>query len=404
MDERSLLLGQLRSLSDELASTKRILNGTKQIEPVLHERLSVRFAQLVAAQQQAIQRLEDQIQRRQGPLEPSWKQFQKISRASTTLLSEILAFLGGLLIRHSELDQRTCLVADGLCDYLATTSQTYQGFLTIPATEDSFTGLTNIIRIHFPDFSVWGLPVVAHEFGHYVVSERRDKIFPDLFVEILQAESQGLGTLKNNESILQEQFADLFAVYTTGPAYACTCILLEFDPRQAHASRSGHPSDAERSHFILQALRMMQQGDRIKPYSWIINRLHVAWLASMGAAGCLESLTQEQKQRLDGRLEKMYEVIDDPGRQLAGAHYEIRSWNRATSLSNALLRLSRDVTSLDDRVINDILRNPLGGHEDRVFLPDVLNAAWICRLQNESLSPDDISQGALRMCHKLIND
>jgi hypothetical protein len=395
MNERFILLEQLRSLNSELASTKRLLDDTKQIEPILHARLSVRFAQLVTAQQQAIQRLEDQIQRRQGSLDSSWKQLKKIREASTTLLGETLAFLGGLLVRHAELDQRTCHIAEVLCDYLARASQTYQGYLTIPATEDSFTGLTNIIRLHFPDFSVWGLPLVAHEFGHYVVSERSRRDFPDLFSDILQREGRGLGALQSSETILQEQFADLFASYAVGPAYACTCILREFDPRDAHKPRSGHPSDAERSYFILQALRKMQKDDMVRPYSRIIERLLApTWLASMEAAGCRELLTQEQKEQLDGRLEMMYAVIDDAGRQLSGARYDPTRWSRVESLSRGLERLAKNAASLHSHAIN--------GSLDQAILPDLLNAAWTCRLEVERLSPDDISRAALALCHELI--
>jgi hypothetical protein len=243
---------------------------------------------------------------------------------------------------------------------------------------------------------------VAHEFGHYVEAERRDRTFPYLFSDLLAAEGEGPGASGERESILREQFADLFAVYALGPAYACTCILLEFDPRKADVDPSRHPSDARRVHFLLQALERMQESDRTRPYGWIIGRLTDLWLAGIRAVGKPESLTGEQVRQLDYRLNAMYEILDNPAHQLAGARYELQRWSRVQSLRDALTALASNVAYAAEPEIERRVENVLRGQPYPVILPDVFNAAWLCRLQKEQLQPDVISQCALLMCRKIL--
>jgi hypothetical protein len=336
--------------------------------------------------------------------EPHWKAFEGIRKQCTTLFGEGLSLLGGLLIRHFRLDQTGCKVADALCRYLCCKAQLYEGLLVIPAIEDSFTNLTNIIRIRFPDFSIWSLPIVAHEFAHYLQTERRDKTFPYLFSEILQSEGEAPGIKGENDRILQEQFADLFAVYSLGPAYICTCIMLDFDPRQAHLGRSGHPSDAQRVYFVLQALQKMQAHDYTSPYGWVLKRLRELWVANIKAAGMLESLTPEHKRQLDKRLDTMYKVIDNPGNQLAGIRYDRARWNsKVQALQVELESLSKNITYTDDCYVRQRVNTVLKTNVNEVTLPDVLNAAWLCRLLNEQLEPDIISKYALMMCDMVLD-
>jgi hypothetical protein len=331
--------------------------------------------------------------------EPYWKALEGIRKQCTTLFVESLSLLGGLLIRHFGLDQMGCKVADALCRYLCDKAQLYEGLLVIPAIEDSFTNLTNIIRIRFPSFSIWSLPIVAHEFGHYLQTERRDQMFPYLFSEILQSEGKDPGINGENDRILQEQFADLFAVYSLGPAYICTCIMLDFDPCQAHRDRSGHPSDAQRVYFVLQALQKIQAHDYTGPYGWVLKKLRELWVANIKAAGMLESLTPEQTRQLNNRLDKMYKVIDNPAKQLVSVRYDLARWNsKVQALRVELESLSRNTTYTNDCHVRQRVNTVLKTNVNEVTLPDVLNAAWLCRLLNEQLEPDIISKYALMMC------
>ncbi len=403
MDETSFLLAQLHALSVELSSARRVLDGVRNIEPGLHERLGLRFGQLLSQQQSEVERLQTQLEVSLQPLDDSWKQFQELDRHCRDVLGETLALLGGLLVRHAGLDHGVCLIADKLCDHLAKASDTAHGFLTLPAANDSFTGLTNIVRLHFPDFSIWRLPVVAHEFGHYLVARKKGVDFPYLFSDILEAEGGGVGPTRDREAVLEEQFADLFAVYSLGPAYACACIMLEFDPRRAYAAPVLHPSDAERVYFILQALNKLQVRDVTRPYRrLVIDRLQGTWQTSIDAA-CGRSpgpdQVQQMQARVDKRLDRMYAVLDDPGVHLAGVKYEIPSWTRTRGLSASLLRLAQTPESCDEPAARDVLREAsasAGGQA--ITLPDVLNGAWRCRLENERVPAEALSEVALRVC------
>ena len=400
MDERSLLSTQLDVLDRKLAWVGHVLHDTEQVDKALYERLSVRFAQLVEDQQRELQSLRTDLRRPAAKLEDGWKRLEVINEDCANLCRESLAFLGGLFLRKYQLDHLTSFVADNLCEYWCKTSDVSSNLLVIPATEDSFTGWTNIIRVRFPDFSIWSLPIVAHEFGHYLQTEKRDQRFPELFTEIVMSEGQEELTIQT-DSILQEQFADLFAIYVLGPAYACTCIWQEFNPRTADRDRLRHPSDARRVRFVLQALEKMQEQVATRPYSWTIERLTRGWDAATAATKS-RPLTREELQQLDHRLGRLYEVLDDPSRHLKGAHYAPTRWSRVRPLADELKAVAKDATGGDGQQIVDRVMSVLEGQKGADVVPDLLNAAWLCRLRDDGLDPDVISYLALSACRGLL--
>jgi len=270
--------------------------------------------------------------------------------------------------------------------------------VAIPATGDSFTGLSNIIRVRFPEFGVWSLPIVAHEFGHYLQAEKREQKFPYLFNEILSSEGQAF--TDQPDPILQEQFADLFAVYVLGPAYACTCILLEFNPRTADRDAIGHPSDARRVFFLLRALEKLQEHDCTKPYDWIITQLNKRWGAGVRAAKS-QPLTKKELQQLGKRFDTLYEVLANPANQLAAAPYGPDRWSLVRPLAGELGRLAATHASAYEA--EGRVRKVLEGQKGPAVVPDLLNAAWLCRLLDDQSDPRVISRLALPACRSLLN-
>jgi hypothetical protein len=312
-----------------------------------------------------------------------WDDFRRMRSDCRNLFSECLAFLEGALVRSAGLDDRICQVADALLADLSYRADIPWQRFTIMAEGEFFTNLTEIIRLRFPEFSIWNLPIIGHEFGHFVAEELRKPDTSDLFVQILQGE----GMHKPEEQdvrLLHEQFADLFAAYALGLAFACTCILLHFDPGTADRDGREHPADAKRAHFILQALDKMDKTDVARPQLGIIEHLRTLWRQSLEAVGKPEPLAPEIIGQLNNRLDELYVRVVD--RRLAGVRYT--GWSQASLLSAELL---------SDKGAAQVLAD----FDSKITLPDVLNAAWLCRIQHWDRDIQ-ISEKALNLCLEIV--
>lgn len=105
-----------------------------------------------------------------------WRRYQRVRDASEEVFSECLEFFGGLAIRKNGWDERICKVADELIRTCAreTTGDPWIS-CTVPAPHEALAKtLARMVRLRFPDWSVWTLPFTAHEYGHVALVEAPD--------------------------------------------------------------------------------------------------------------------------------------------------------------------------------------------------------------------------------------
>jgi len=299
---------------------------------------------------------------------------KQLGDAARPVQREMLEFLGGWLIRQRGLDREParpprlhnpsaniCQLADRLLqDYARRTGVNWNA-RTVLGTDPFLAMDTDLIRVRFPDWSLWNLPLMAHEFGHLAARSSP---------EFIEYQSQH----PTRRSHLDEFFADIFAAYTFGPAFACSVILLQFNPAEAFAERGSHPSHHERVRVILQTLREMNtktQGRNI--YGWLLDRLERTWDES--AATCQSAPVD--KVAFDQRLEeslrwerKIFRIVDTY--YSLGAGYQLEQWAAAQKIASRLLE--PPVPSRAE--INEIAKKDLPGG---VALCDILNALWFAR-------------------------
>jgi hypothetical protein len=379
MDERSILLAQIEALDENLNRAKKVMDA-QQIDPELRKAVRNRFEWLINNKQNELMELRTSINRSM-PMDSCWNDFQNKRKECGLILSECLAFIEGVLVRSARIDDGICEVADALLAKLSDDADvTWQRF-TIMGKDEFFTKTTEIIRMRFPEFSIWNLPIVCHELGHFVGEEMRKSITPDIFVQILQEEGKRIE--EHDIRFLHEQFADLFAVYAMGPAFACTCILLHFDPMRAYEDGEEHPADAKRVHFILKALEEMDKASMPPIYIGIIDTLRKLWQRSLTSAGKPEKLSPDIENQLNERLDKFYVRVIK--KRLIGVEY--KGWPLAGVLSPELL---------SDKDVTQVLANY------KVTLLDVLNAAWLCRIRHWSEDGSRISQKSLKLCLEIV--
>jgi hypothetical protein len=352
----------------------------------------------------------------------AWKEYTgMMQKDSPKIFYEYVDLLRGLAMRNTGLDGgQICKLADELVEKCKMVDKVVWGSLTIPARQEAVSmTLARIIRLGFPEWTIWALPLTAHEFGHVVASEN-DKVR-----EWIKKESDkylGISSIAKSliEYHLQEYVADAFAIYAMGPAYACAAILLRFDPVNAYTDSIEHPAHSKRTYLILNMLKEMQKHaplDDPMPYRKIIENLEKEWNIALEQAGLMEisedEVTEiEVQKRLNAILdcisrnpieglpkqstitiEKLirelsavlelatspYAVYENEHRMLTewtkslysllgeitGVAYPISSWRRSESLKENLLFTSEGQTI---------------GPSPSVDLRDVLNAAWSCRL------------------------
>jgi hypothetical protein len=102
--------------------------------------------------------------------------------------------------------------------------------------------VTQTVHLRFPEWTIWALPLIAHEVWHLRLRNGRNDNGPsdsDAILEsILEQCSPKIAEELRAASVdtwrdpdFQSCMADVFATFVMGPAYACAAILLLLNPQ-----------------------------------------------------------------------------------------------------------------------------------------------------------------------------
>jgi len=357
--------------------------------PKIVDRVKVDLAQQIEGSRKKLDKLLEELNKGNASLGECWKEFNRIKGDKVKpIFRECLALLQGSLVRKYGLDDGICRIADALVYDIEYRLSLSWGRFTILAEEEFINEMAMIIRIYFPDVSIWNLPVVAHEFGHFVGPELKVKTGYGYAHHHPIGELLDEGKVGEMSSLfLHEHFADHFATYVLGPCYAFSCVLLRFNPLNASMNHTYHPSDNKRVYWILELLKKMDEAEGSKEgyYSKIIERLKNSWEESLAAVGLPRRLLDDKT--MEQLLIAMQDFEGAVGDKLSGVRYKGTDWLNAVRLSALLLQ--------------GIPRDP----EFPCSLADVLNAAWLSRVHDDvykdSARVQLIGQRAKDLCYKI---
>jgi len=380
MDERSLMLAHLHALNQQLNWAEATLKHAP-IEPRIWGAAKNGFDLLFTKRRNELKDMEDDVSR-YGASPHTWKQSGRISSRCSELFRECLGFLGSAMIRTEIICSQgkpvarakkgeICEIADALlCELNEDLPETinWRG-VTLLAEGNFFTETTGLIRLPFPDFGIWNLPISAHELGHYVGPRILDSYGTSPYHSLLD-QKKTENSLKEPPARLSEEeleqelshvkefFSDLFAVYALGPAYAYSCMLLRFNPGDDLACEDSetHPSYAKRVKFILDALEQMDKSEQFPKYGKIRETLKQSWETNLKVAGRQPCLDNNDIDSLNFLFSKLYLIVDG---HLSTVKYQ--GWTRALDL--------RDEFMAD--------KDPAKLLAADYTLADVLNAAWL---------------------------
>jgi hypothetical protein len=169
----------------------------------------------------------------QATIQLAWSEYTELRERNARIYREFLEAMSGLAIRRNQIDESFCKIADALI--LSMKSYVVRAdALAIPASQEAHSRtLARLVRM--PEWTIWSVPLVAHEFGHVVIDD-----VPELatFAEAeahaeVEADAGYLqhpkdeAEKRNNDAIrrwascrVRQLMADAFAVNTTGPSYA----------------------------------------------------------------------------------------------------------------------------------------------------------------------------------------
>ena len=325
--------------------------------------------------------------------ESMWRQLTTIASDARSTSQEILAVLQGGALRDAEEDGGTYAIADGLVQEVANAIGEEWAGLTIPGERDVIGTKSALIRLTFPEVSIWDLPVTLHEYGHYVAP----RILNELGKVPFNLLCEGAGSATERAHIT-ELFADLFASYMGGPAFACNLVLLRLDPAATGATRDNatHPSYDRRVKLVLKVLA--DRSAEIDDPKWtsLVDELGVAWQRSReDATPSDDESSAEPDEKVAGagaaaRLDddRLFKRLYGIAERVPNGRY--RGWRQARLLVQSM---APDSNRGKPRAPAEL--------DDGTTIRDVLNAAWLARVERPDAS-FDIEERARLYCRAIL--
>lgn len=338
-------------------------------------------------------------------LREAWQDYAKAYEHSQEIFRECLEFLGGLAFRDKLLDESICEVSDEL---IRNCKSTILGppSLTVPAPQGALTKtLGRIIRLRFPEWTIWTLPFTAHEYGHVVVDEveaLKKFVEEEVTPWVSQyRKSQRLSEYgeerakKRAKAHLHVLLADAFATYTMGPAYAYAAFLLRFNPSDAYADCDKHPADAKRVLVVFGMLnRMNEEAQGVSPpYRDVIEHLGKEWERMLERAGPSGGLEASDKTFLN-------DLVDDVLKKFKDAFVDQAQYRHTGEDGWHIARQWGEIWQGQLKK-GEFLPIPEVSRTSK--LRDALNAAWLCRIANPN-KIEEIAGAARELCKKIIDE
>jgi hypothetical protein len=302
--------------------------------------------------------------------EDAWKDYRSAeANANRSVFNEGIELLGGIALRDARLGAAICELADSL---IKSTFRTLKGSVhAIPGgIATMMMQLEPIIRLRFPEWTIWALPLTAHEVWHAGLGK---EVTDRLALELDDSQNISL-----HEPNVQQCLADAFGTYMVGPAYAFAAVILLFDPLL--------PRDEARVCAVLEMLTRISPAPE-DDYAKICNALRVVW----------DSAKKQAARQTDATTAQAPDVAASSGPSVEDANrlvgllwqtlnsvlklraFDLDAWSQKSGCCNALLSGSQDKMSDLDFSNLDIRH--------------ALNAAWCVRVHPER--PRDAKTAAL---------
>jgi hypothetical protein len=283
MAELRPLQAQIDAQIEMLRTAARFLDSAEladvvggQLNPVFRAEFA-RRSEALAAFRRALDGLDGE---REG-----WSRLEKETVAARRMYQRLLGYIQAELFRSAGLDEGMATIADAFLGELARVTDLPWRRQVLMGGDDLYEERTELVLLRFPQYSIWQVPVMAHELGHFAATRIRDETgATPVIAAIAEQSGKGLQTLQPSdaaaigamrEGFLHELFADTFATYVLGPAFACCCLLLALNP--AVGAGRHHPSSSVRARAVLACLGRLNQALPGWPFAPVLAKLKALW-------------------------------------------------------------------------------------------------------------------------------
>jgi hypothetical protein len=161
-----------------------------------------------------------------------WKRLTSTAQSEIPILSDFMELMGGVALRDARFDEGISELADELLRaYIAAGGKA--DFVAIPMRDQALLNtFARIVRVTFPDWTLWSLPNTALEFWHSIAAPG---IQGPLDTQIGTMQPALAATIQAED---RKCLGDGYAVFTMGPAYAYCAVTLMLNPMlDAHHRR-----------------------------------------------------------------------------------------------------------------------------------------------------------------------
>jgi hypothetical protein len=387
-----ILDARLRVLERNLTRTIEACDATKRDldfpeYPVDRDAWNRAFKQVRGNAQTTAGRIEDlrtEIEAGEEDPHGAWLRYRVLHGETREVCRTCVELMGGFALRDRMpadqrdrfLDRKICLFTEKLAERCGKlTDPDLNPLLAIPTAEDALSEtVTRIIRLRFPEWTMWTLPLVAYEYARVVFADipQLQQAIEDELTRRLQENPAQEHEREQIRAAITTMMADVFGTYIMGPAYVCAAVLLRLEPL-------GGGPDVERAETMFAAAQRLYDPDRQDPGRFVRDHVRSTWDATMGLVASGEELEALRKRAERFSRRALRTVMQTTYAEAAFPEYteEGEHWSRAKALSEAWRAQLQDESRR--------------GPEDEAYeLREVLNAAWRCRL----LQPDRVSDFA----------
>jgi hypothetical protein len=311
--------------------------------------------------------------------ENAWKTYREEHLEIHRLLSEYVEFMGGLALRDVGFDEGICDFADELIPtYKLTTDKDFRS-MTIPGRQETIPMTwARIVRMGYPEWSIWALPLAAHDLWYAMAQETIGA-------------QQRIAKFDVAAKWIQECLADAYAVWATGPAYAYATVFLRLNPLSAFKHDGEHPSDDTRAYAILEMWeRMNLEEPNNLPYSLDIKELTEEWQKAIEFAKPVGDPDKKRKSEFQEdvkgkeKLKILIPALVDSLKSKTLPGFAPKSWALSKGLAQRLLK--------GDQI-----------HPGDAGFRSVLNAAWLARLERPEAAAI-ITKRCLDLWHEIAEN
>lgn len=314
-----------------------------------------------------------------------WDEYRQVETACQSLLSEFVEVIAGLAFRDRTHNLWVFTAADMLArEWTKAAFLLSEDHLAVPSVQETVTqSLVRVVRLRFPDWTIWALPLIAGELVHgFLTAEPR--------LDSVSAFHSDVADAVERKDLTDDQLQvvdDVVATMFMGPAYAIS--LVHFRLAHNENRRWFGTLEALRRHKSYKAIVEPVDGDRPGPLSAALSDSSVV----MGSPSELE------EQQLGTLVQATIRAVRSIFPDVEWLERHPTGWVQAKDL-NALWKaaVKDQIDEEHDLTVEALLEKASGG--TTYGLRDILNSVWLARL--DGIEETVLAGAGERLCEQAI--